>query len=84
LSLSNLGVTYSELGRPDQALPVTEEALQIYRELAEAYPDRYRLDLALSLSELGNRYSELGRPGEARQVRDEAQSLLLTSASPSE
>ena len=35
-----------ELGRPADALPVTEEAVAIYRELAAASPDRYRPDLA--------------------------------------
>ena len=45
-SLSNLGIRFSELGRPAEALPVTEEAVTIYRELAAASPDRYRPDLA--------------------------------------
>ena len=30
-SLSNLGVAFSELGRPQEALPVTEEAVATYR-----------------------------------------------------
>jgi hypothetical protein len=30
------------LGRAAEALPVTEEAVAIYRELAAASPDRYR------------------------------------------
>lgn len=48
--LSTLGVTLSQLGRPAEALPVTEEAVVIRRELATASPDRYRPDLAVSLA----------------------------------
>ena len=35
--------------------------MEIRRELAEAYPDRYRSDLANSLSILGVRFWELGK-----------------------
>ena len=55
----------SDGGRREEALPVTEEAVAIYRELAAAYPDRYRPDLARSLSNLGAWFSALGRPAEA-------------------
>ena len=44
-SLANLGVRFSALGRPADALPVTEEAVAMCRELAAASPDRYRPDL---------------------------------------
>ena len=64
-SLTNLGVRFSELGRPAEALPPAQEAVAIHRELAAAYPDRYRPDLARSLSNLGIQFSELGRPAEA-------------------
>ncbi len=57
---------------PADALPVTEEAVAIRRELAAAYPDRYRHDLAISLSNLGNRFSELGRPADALPAEQEA------------
>ena len=62
----------SELGRPAEALPVTQEAVAIRRELAAAYPDRYRPDLARSLTNLGVRFSELGRPAEALPADQEA------------
>ena len=42
--------------------------MEIYRELAAAYPDRYRPDLAISLSNLGAQFSELDRPAEALPV----------------
>ncbi|MGN9789116.1 tetratricopeptide repeat protein [Nonomuraea sp. ZG12] len=70
--LSSLSVHVSALGRPADALPVTEEAVTIYRELAAAYPDRYRPDLADSLTNLGVRFSELGRPADALPVTEEA------------
>ena len=71
-SLDNLGVRLSELGRPADALPATEEAVTIGRELAAANPDRYRPDLAASLDNLGVRFSELGRPADAEAARKEA------------
>ena len=71
-SLSNLGIRFSELGRPAEALPATEEAVTMYRELAAASPDRYRPDLAASLNNLGVFFSELGRPADATAAHDEA------------
>jgi tetratricopeptide (TPR) repeat protein len=70
--LSWLGVTLAQTGRPAEALPAEQEAVEIRRELAAAYPDRYRRDLAASLSNLGADVSELGRPAEALQVTQEA------------
>ncbi|MGV9778331.1 tetratricopeptide repeat protein, partial [Streptosporangium sp. NPDC003464] len=70
--LSALGIHLSELGRPAEALPVTQEAVAIYRELAEAYPDRYRPGLAASLTNLGVRFSALGHPAEALPAEQEA------------
>jgi tetratricopeptide (TPR) repeat protein len=82
--LENLGVMFSALGRPADALPVTEEAVAVYRELATASPDRYRPDLARSLSNLGVRFSELGRPADALPVTEEAVAVFreLATASP--
>ncbi len=51
-SLTNLGILFSELSRSAEALPVVEEAVEIYRELAAAHPDRYRTDLSRSLQAL--------------------------------
>ena len=38
MALTNLGVRYRELGRPDEALAPTEEAVAGYRELAADNP----------------------------------------------
>ena len=70
--LSWLGVTLAQTGRLAEALPPTQEAVAIRRELAEAYPDRYQPDLAASLSNLGGRFWELGRPAEALPAQQEA------------
>jgi hypothetical protein len=58
----------SALGRPADALPVTKEAVAMYRELAAASPDRYRPDLAQSLTNLGAMFSELGRQAERHRT----------------
>ena len=82
--LGTLGFRLSELGRPADALPVTEEAVAIHRELAAASPDRYRPDLATSLTNLGVRFSALGRPADALPVTEEAVAIHreLAAASP--
>ena len=61
-----------ELDCADDALSATEEAVSIRRQLAAAYPDRYRPDLADSLNNLGVRLSELGRPADALLAEQEA------------
>ena len=70
--LTNLGARFSELGRPADALPVTEEAVAMYRKLAFVRPDLYRTGLASSLENLGSCFSELGRPADALPVTEEA------------
>ena len=82
--LDDLGVRLSELGRPADALPVAEEAVGMYRDLAAASPDRYRPDLAFALANLGVWLSELGRPADALPVAEEAVAIRreLAAASP--
>ncbi|MDF5757641.1 tetratricopeptide repeat protein [Spongiactinospora sp. TRM90649] len=70
--LTTVGTLTAQLGRPADALPPTQEALTIRRELAETNPDRYRPDLARSLSNLGVQFSELGRPADALPPTQEA------------
>ena len=71
----------AQAGRPSEALPVTEEAVAMYRELAAANPVRYRRDLARSLSNLGVTFSEFGRDREAAAASAEAGRLRGSSAS---
>ena len=52
--------------------PPTQEAADIYRELAAALPDRYRPGLASVLASLGGRLAELGHLAEAVPPVEEA------------
>ncbi len=63
--LNNLAVLLGDLGRREEALAAIEQAVAIYRELAEARPDTYLPDLARSLSNQSVSMSELGRREEA-------------------
>jgi tetratricopeptide (TPR) repeat protein len=69
---NNLGVRLSELGRREEALKATQEAVGGYRALSRRQPDAFRLDLATSLNNLGIRLSELGRGEEALRAIQEA------------
>jgi tetratricopeptide (TPR) repeat protein len=82
--LDHLGIRFSALGRPAEALATTEEAVTIWRELAAANPDRYRPDLAASLTNLGACLWDLGRPAEALPVTEEAVAIRreLAAANP--
>ena len=70
-ALNNLGNRYSSLGRREEALQPTEEAVRIRRELSQSNP-AFLPDLAMALNNLGNRYSNLGRREEALQPTEEA------------
>lgn len=68
------GLALAQLGRSAGALSVTEEAVAIYRKLADTDPDRYRPDLADFLSDLAAILSSLDGHSEADQARREARS----------
>jgi len=82
--LDRLGVMLNQAGRPGDALPPTEEAVAIRRQLAVADPDRYRPDLPIALSNLGVWFSRLGRPADAVPPAQEAVALYrqLAAANP--
>ena len=62
MSLNNQSACLADLGRREEALAAIEEAVGIYRQLAQARPDAFLPDLAMSL----NNQSDLpGRPGAA-------------------
>ena len=50
----------SDLGRREEALAASQEAVEICRRLAAARPDAFLPDLAMSLNNLGDRLSDLG------------------------
>ncbi|MFF5263299.1 serine/threonine-protein kinase [Actinomadura viridis] len=64
------GKGWSQPARAAKELP-EQEAVAIYRELAQADPDRYAPDLARSLSNLGNTLWRLGRHDEGLPVEQE-------------
>ena len=65
----NLGIRLSDLGRHEEALAATQEALDIYRR---ARPDAFLPDLAASLTNLSNQVSYLGRREKALAAAQEA------------
>ncbi len=68
---NNLGVRLSELGRREDALDATREAVEIRRQLAQLRPDAFRPVLATSLNNLGVMLSELGRREKALDATKE-------------
>ncbi|MEJ2578845.1 MAG: tetratricopeptide repeat protein [Kineosporiaceae bacterium] len=71
-SLNNLGNRLSEVGRPEDALAPTEEALTIHRSLAKTNPTAHLPDLATSLNDLGFFLSAVGRREDALAPTEEA------------
>jgi nucleoside phosphorylase len=74
---SNLGGRLSALGRHEEALLATHEAIKHYRALATVRPDSFLPNLAKSLTSLGKQLSELGRREEALSAGREALSLFI-------
>ena len=83
-ALGVLAVRLSDMGRPEEALSPSQEAVTIYRRLAEANPGAYLPDLAGSLNNLGAMLSELGRRVEALSPAQEAVTIYrrLAEANP--
>ncbi|WP_218004172.1 tetratricopeptide repeat protein [Nocardia araoensis] len=63
--MNNLGTQLFEVGRGADALAPTEEAVALYRRLAEASPAAFLSALAGSLNNLGTALSETGRRADA-------------------
>ncbi len=69
---NNLGNRLSNLGRREEALVASQEAVETYRTLAQRNPNASIPNFAASLHNLGVRLSELGRPEEAMVPSQEA------------
>jgi hypothetical protein len=69
MSLNNLSVRLAGVGRREAALAPIEEAVQIYRRLAEGAPEAYLPDLAGSLNNLADRFLALGYRDVQSEVR---------------
>ncbi|MCB9764574.1 MAG: tetratricopeptide repeat protein [Alphaproteobacteria bacterium] len=72
---NNLSVWLSSLGRREEALSATLEAVDLFRRLTRAHPDAFNHDLAGSLNNLGIKLSELGHREEALAAAQEAVDL---------
>src|SRR6185369_3680550 len=69
---ARLGIRLSQAGRHQEALSVAEEAVEIYRALAQENPKEMIPRLAFSLTSLGMRLSELEKFDEAFSAAREA------------
>ena len=58
-ALDNLGVYLSHADRPADAMPATQEAIDIYKQLAKANPGQYREDLSRARKNLRIRQQRL-------------------------
>ena len=67
-----LAICLSNLGRREEALAASQEAVDIRRRLAQTRPDAFLPDLATSLNNLGRHLSNLGRREEALAASREA------------
>ncbi|MFC1475368.1 tetratricopeptide repeat protein [Candidatus Zixiibacteriota bacterium] len=70
--LANLSNRLSDAGENDQALAASQEAVDLYRQLAQANPARFYPDLALSLNNLSNRLRDAGENDQALAAIKEA------------
>src|SRR5262249_28886073 len=70
--LDSLGIRLSDLGRHEEALAAAQEAVDIYRRLAEARPDAFLPYLAASLSNFGFRLYELRQRAAALAAAQES------------
>jgi tetratricopeptide (TPR) repeat protein len=70
--VGTLGNRLFDLGRGEEALAATKEAVDIYRGLADTRPDAFLPAFATSLNNLGAMLSILGRDEEALAASQEA------------
>jgi tetratricopeptide (TPR) repeat protein len=70
----------SDLGRREEALAQAEEAVGLYRQLAQQRPDAFLPDLGMSLNNLAKMLSGLGRREEALARAEESVRLYCQLA----
>src|SRR5262249_5300607 len=71
MTLNNLALLDADQNRPEAARNGYDEALKIYRELAQKNPDTYQPDVAMTLNNLGNLDADQNRPEAARKEYEE-------------
>ena len=61
---NNLAIRLADLGRPDEALAASEQAVMLFRALAEADPDAFLPEAAFAgaLTNHSNRLADVGSP----------------------
>ena len=72
MSLGNLGICLVNVGRREEALAASQEAVAIYRRLAEGRREAFLPNLARSLNNLGADLGDLRRHEEAIAATQEA------------
>ena len=72
MTLNNLGLLDNAQNRWGEARKEAEEALKIYRELAQKEPETYLPYVAATLNNLGILDRAQNRPAEARKAFEEA------------
>lgn len=70
-----LGFFLGTLGRREEALIASQEATELYRQLAKAHPDTFLEDLASALNNLGMMLAGLGSQEEALVATEEAANI---------
>ncbi len=65
-AVGNIGLIYSDLGKPDEALNYLKEALEIHRKIG------YEQGIANQLGNIGLIYHDVGKPDEALNYLKEA------------
>ena len=79
-TLTRICNVLGNLGRYQEAIEAAEEAVTLYRALAQQRPDAFTPDLAMTLNNLANRYSDVGRRREAITPAEEAVTLYRALA----
>ena len=79
-NLNNPSNRLNAVGRREDALAASEEAVALYRALAATRPDAFRPDLALSLNTLSNSLDAVGRREDALAAIEEAVALYRALA----
>ena len=75
-SLNNLANVYHVTARADQALALYQEALDIYRTLAQTHPEAYLSRVAMALNNLASAHRDMRQPDEMEARAKEAQAVL--------
>jgi tetratricopeptide (TPR) repeat protein len=73
--LSNLGNELSEVGRHEEALLVSREAIAAFRRLSTT-TESLKSNVVIGLERLGHRLAAAGRPRDALAVTEEANDIL--------